>query len=500
MENFKSKLDNFFQITERGSTVKTEIVGGLTTFFAMCYIMMVNPAYMTQTFDGGIMNMSLFNAVFIATAIGAIVGTLLMALYAKMPFAQAPGMGLNSFFWVAFMIPVVFATADEQAAAFGMGLSVIFLSGIVFLILSVTGARKAIVKSMPDCLKKAIPAGIGLFIAFIGFKNAGIVQANQYTFVQLGNIAVFDKSQFLITNEVGEVIGRMASADIWYLISPIFVAFIGFLLIAILSHYKVKGSVIVSILVSTGLFYLFNIGNAEAFTPFKNMQNVGQSFIDFGQFGIGAAFKGFGELPKHYVGFAGFLSVLMLVITFCLVDMFDTLGTLQGTATEAGMLDDEGNPKRLNQCLMCDSVASVVGAVAGTSTVTTYVESATGVSAGARTGLASVVTAGCFFIAMFLSPVAAIIPSAATAPALIWVGVLMLKNFKAVDMENFRSAVPAFLTLIVMPLSYSISNGIAVGMISYTVLTLLAGKFGKKDIIVAVLGALFLVRFLCVYM
>lgn len=515
MDNFKTKLDNYFHITERGSTIKTEIVAGLTTFFAMCYILLVNPDQMTgfQASKGGEF-LEVYSAVFIATAIGAFVGTILMALYAKMPYAQAPGMGLNSFFASVFVFGVMGAglTIGQQ---YQKGLAVILLSGLLFVILSITGARKAIANALPNCLKKSIPAGIGLFIAFIGLKNATVIQDNPYTFVQLANLAVFDPSQTITWyNMYDPLTGNLIGG-----IAPVLTAFIGLIIIAVLNKFKVKGAVIIGILSSTALFYLFNIGapltditygapvvidQVNAFSVFhKPIIGVGEAFKNFGKWGIGGAFKGFGNLftaSGDLGAGATFLSVIMLVITFCLVDMFDTLGTLQGTATEAGMLTEDNLPMRLDECMISDSVATVVGAIAGTSTVTTYVESAAGVSAGGRTGLTALVVAILFLISMFLSPIAVYIPTAATAPALIWVGVLMLKNFKDVDMDDVTNAVPAFLTLIMMPLTYSISNGIAIGMISYTVMRLFTGKFQKKDILVAILGLLFTLRFFSFYM
>ena len=492
---FHEKLDNYFEISARNSTVKTEIMGGLTTFFAMCYIMFVNPNTMTGATSG-----PLYNAVFIATAIGAIVGTLLMGLYAKMPYAQASGMGLNAFFFVTFML-FGFGGADAfSAEAYSAGLSVIFVAGLVFMFLSVTGLRKKIAEAMPMCLKKAIPAGIGLFIAFIGLKNAGLVQANQFTFVQLVNLNVYSGGVHWFDS-----FGNPG-------ISAPIAALLGFLLIAALSKTKLrKANVIIGILATTCLYYLFNAGNDPTFAGIGTVTNPGQAFQDFGEFGVQGWFKGF----QYWEGSTA-INVILLVITFCLVDMFDTLGTLQGTSAEAGMLDENGNPQNLNKCLMADSTATVVGAMMGTSTVTTFVESSAGVSAGARTGLSSIVVALMFFIAMFLTPLAAVIPGCATAPALVYVGVLMLKNIKDVDFSDLTAAVPAFLALIMMPLTYSISNGIAMGMISYIILKFfnvfftkdynvkeyfaLKGDFFQKDIVVLIIAILFLVRFFMVTM
>jgi len=473
---FLKKLDDYFGITAKGSTFRTEIIGGLTTFFAMCYILFVNPSAMVG--DG---NPTLLLAIFISTAIGAIVGTALMALLAKVPFAQAPGMGLNSFFFVAFMLTGFGAAAASTPEAYQAGLSIVFISGILFLIVSVTGIRKVIFEALPQSLKKAIPAGIGLFIAYIAFQNAGIITANPFVQVQFVDLT-----------------------QDWYTICAPIAALLGFFLIGTLSKTKLRGgAVIIGIIVTAGIYYLFNIGNPSAYSAFTGgLSNPADAFKAFGELSLGAAFKGF-----KYWEVGTILSAIMLVITFCLIDMFDTMGTLQGTCAEAGMLDKNGNPIRLQQALMSDAIATVVGAVAGTSTVTTYVESASGVSAGARTGFSSLVVTLLFIIAMFLSPLAAIIPAAATAPALMFVGVLMLKNFKEVDFSDMTSAIPAFITLIMMPLTYSISNGIALGMISYIILRLASIRslddvkdFFKKDTVILVLAILFALRFFLVAM
>ncbi len=465
-------MDKFFKISERGSTVKTEIMAGLTTFFAMAYIVVTNPNQVVGFTFGGEFD-KIWNAVYVASILVAVVGTLLYALYAKLPFAQACGMGLNSFFFVSFILPNML----NPVKGYQQGLCIILLSGIIFMILSVTGLRKYIAKALPDCLKKAIPAGIGLFIAFIGFKNAGIVVANQYTYV-----ALFDFH--------GAVAGADGFLAAWRAIAPVVLALLGFFAIAILDKYKVKGSIILSILGSTVLYYL-----TTWTAPTFDLGQVGQSFVDFAEVGVVGAFKGFSVFAG---GIEAIISAVGLIITFCLVDMFDTIGTLYGTAAQANMLDENGDPVDIDKSMHCDSIATVAGGVLGTSTCTTFVESAAGVAAGGRTGLASLVTAACFFICLFLSPVAAIVPACATAPALIYVGVLMLKNFAKVDMSDIAQAVPAFLALIMMPLTYSISNGIAVGAIAYTLITLCTGKFKKKDMVVAVIAILFALRFFLV--
>lgn len=482
-KGFGGWLDKKFKLSENGTNVRTEIFAGLTTFFAMCYIVIVNPNQITgfnQSEYSGI-----WNAVYVGGLIAAIIGTLLMAFLAKKPFAQAAGMGLNSFFFVSFILG---ATSNEEAITrYGAGLVAILISGVIFLILSFTGLRKHIATSLPDCLKKSIPAGIGLFIALLGFKNSFIVQDNQYTFVQLA-----DCTKWIVRNEYGEIAGGAA---------PVLAAFLGFIAIAVFAQqnkvkFFKKASVIMGILVSSVLYYLFT----WTAPTWGDGLNIGQTFSDFGKYGF-SAFK-----PESWATLfdgktiGNLFEVIMLIVTFCLVDMFDTLGTLYGTCSQANMLDENGNPERLSECLMCDSIGTVAGACLGTSTITTFVESASGVAEGGRTGLTSLVTALGFTLCLFLSPIASIIPSVATAPALIYVGVLMLKSFAGVDMTDLRSAVPAFLALIMMPLTYSISNGIGIGAIAYVLITVLTGKYTKKDIVITIIAALFIARFALVSM
>ena len=472
------KLDSFFKISERGSNVKTEIIAGLTTFFAMAYIVVTNPNQVVgfMNFDPvlGSSFAPIWNAVYVASILVAVIGTLLYAFYAKLPFAQACGMGLNSFFFVSFIVPNML----DPMNGYREGLCIILLSGVVFLILSVTGLRKYIATSLPDCLKKAIPAGIGLFIAFIGFKNVGIIQANQYTFVQF-----FDFH--------GAIAGQ-PFFDAWKAIAPVVLALLGLFAIAVLDKFRVKGSVIITIAGVTVLYYL-----TTWTLPEFDFSKIGQSFVDFGKYGFLGAFKGFSIFSG---GVSNVINAIVLVITFTLVDMFDTIGTLYGTASQADMLDENGDPINIDKSMTSDSVATLSGAVLGTSTCTTFVESAAGVAAGGRTGLASLVTAICFAACLFLTPLAAIVPACATAPALMYVGVLMLKNFSKVDMSDISAAVPAFLALIMMPLTYSISNGIAIGAISYVIIRLCTGKYTKKDIVVTCIAVLFTLRFFLVTM
>ena len=462
-------MDKFFKIKERGSSVKTEIIAGLTTFFAMAYIVVVNPNQIVGfSFDVPGVG-QIWNAVYIASIIAAVIGTMLYALYANLPFAQACGMGLNSFFFTSFILPQIVAGGDV-VKGYQAGLVIILISGIIFLLLSLTGARSYIAKAMPDCLKKAIPAGIGLFIAFIGFQNVGIIQANQYTLVQFVKI----------------------NGASWKEIAAPIIALVGFLIIAVLAKLNVKGSVLIGILATTVIYYL-----ATWQLPSFDMGAIGQSFKDFANIGLAAAFK-----PSAWadvfdgVTIGSIFSVIMLIVVFCLVDMFDTIGTLYGAASEADMLDENGDPQNIDKAMACDAIATCAGGVCGTSTVTTFVECSAGVAAGGRTGLASLVTSICFAICLFLSPFASVIPAAATAPALIYVGVLMLKNFAKVDMSDIKNAVPAFLVLIMMPLTYSIANGIGIGAIAYTLIALFSGKYNKKDIAVTVIAILFVCKFI----
>lgn len=448
------------------TSVKTEIIAGITTFFAMCYIIITNPNQMTG-FTQGLDR--IWNAVYVGTIIAAVIGTLLYAFLAKKPFAQASGMGLNSFFFVSFILPALINQGDTEAN-YGAGLVIILISGLIFLLLSATGLRSYIAKSLPDCLKKAIPAGIGLFIALLGFKGSGIVVSNQYTYVALGDLTK------------------------WSTAAPVIAAFIGLIAIVIFNKTNVKIlknlSIVLGIVVSSVLYYLFTWT-----TPSFSFSQIGQSFVDFGAIGFSVFKPESWALAFDGVTIGSIFSVIILVITFCLVDMFDTIGTLYGASAQAGMLDENGDPIDIEKSMLCDSIATCTGAMLGVSTVTTFVESASGVAEGGRTGLTALTTAILFLICLVLTPLASIIPGVATAPALIYVGVLMLKNFKAIDMDDLSSAVPAFLTLILMPLTYSISNGIAIGAIAYVLIRLLTGKYSKQDIVVTIIAVLFCVRF-----
>lgn len=464
MKNFLNRL---FKLDENKTTIRTELVAGLTTFFAMCYIIVVNPNQMT-----GFVYSPIWNACFIGGIIAAVIATVCMAFIANKPFALAAGMGLNSFFFVSFILPSA-VIADGYAA----GLAIILISGLIFLILSITGARKYIATSLPKPLKIAIPAGIGAFIAFLGFQNAGIVVDNPYTLVQFAN---FTK---------------------WVNAAPAIVAIFSLLVIVVLSQLKNKilkgGSVIIGILAGTGLYYIFSIWTPELRIN-AELGSIGQMFGDWFKYGF-SFWKGF------KIAFDGSLlgsvfSVIMLIITFCLVDMFDTIGTVYGASAAAGLVDENGDPLNVQEEMLCDSIGTVAGAMTGTSTITTFVESSAGIGAGGRTGLTALTTAGLFLLCLFIGPFVVYIPSCATAAALIYVGVLMFKGVTNIRWSKPISAITAFMTIMMMLCTYSITNGIMIGAMVYTVLTLVTGKFTKKDIVVAIIAVLGLLKFIFVAM
>lgn len=472
MKNFLNKV---FKVEENGSTIKTELIAGITTFFAMCYIVIVNPNQMTG-FTPGLDAM--WNACFVGGILAAVIATLLMAFIANKPFALAAGMGLNSFFFVSFILPAILS-GNNPENGYKAGLAVILMSGAIFLLLSVTGLREKIAKSLPQCLKTAIPAGIGLFIAFIGFQNAGIVIPNEFV-----GVAIADFKN-----------GGAAVAI------PAIVALLGFILVVVFATSNNKflkgGSIILGILASTVLYYILAL-IFKLDISFTN-NSLGKLFKDWSDLGLFGAIEGF-EIAFTAEFLGGVFSIIMLVITYSLVDMFDTLGTLYGASAEAGMLDENGDPEKVGSCMLCDSIGTVAGALTGTSTITTFVESSAGVAAGGRTGLASLVTAILFLLCLFVAPVAQMIPSCATAPALIYVGVLMCKNIVNVDFKDLRNSAAAFMTFIMMVVTYSISNGIMIGAITYVIITLLTGKFSKKDIVVTIIALLGILRFAFVTM
>lgn len=467
---FLGKVDNYFGITKMKSNFKTEMLAGLTTFMTMVYILIVNAGMFSEL---GVVS---YGAMYIVTAIAAIVGTLLMAFLAKLPFAQAPGMGLNAFF--------VYTMCFTMGYTYAQSLLIVLCSGVLFLTLTIIGAREAIVRSVPTAIRIAIPAGIGLFIAFVGMQNAGIV-VDSSTLVGLisFNLLAFTSS------------GAAMIAAV--------VAFISLIMIAVFSKLRVKAAMVLGIIGSAVLYYIFcAIGLAAGSESCKaefdaiTFSNPIDAFRDFGTQAVGQVFiNGFKDLSSDKI-----FDFIAALIAFAMVDMFDTIGTLMGTCQaagkESGLIDETGEVKNIQKALLSDSIATCTGAILGTSTVTTFVESSAGVAEGGRTGFTSLVVAVLFAIAMFLSPIAALIPSCATAGALMYVGVLMMRNVTDIDWKDPAAAVPAFLTISIMSFTYSISYGIAAGFISYTLIKLFTGKVKDISPVTAILSLVFLFTFL----
>ncbi len=438
-------MDKFFKISERGSTLRAEVVGGITTFFAMAYIIFVNSGMLSAT---GMDQ----NGVLLATCISAAIGCFLTAMLANIPFAQAPGMGLNAFFTYTVCFSMEYTWQEA--------LAIVLLSGILFLVIAVSPLRSRIISAIPAFLKSAIAAGIGLFIAFIGILNVGLV----------GFGSGVPALQFLVDDGAGNMVVNSAGI----------LALIGLLITAILMAYKVKGAIVIGILATT----LIGLPMGQTLLPESiTMAGVSLSTVAF-QLDFG------GLMAK------GLLPLITAVISFALVDCFDTIGTLIGTAKNAGMTDKNGNLPGGDRALIADAIATCCGACLGTSTVTTFVESSTGISEGARTGLSSLVVGALFLLACLLAPIASIIPSAATAPALIIVGVLMIKGATEINWSDFEEACPAFLTIAMMPFAYSISDGIGFGFISYSVIKLARGKGKDVPVLVYIIAVLFIAKYI----
>lgn len=452
-------MEKFFKIQERGSTVRTEISAGITTFMAMAYILMVNSGMFA---DLGVVS---YGAIYIATAISAIVGTVLIGLLANIPMAQASGMGLNAYF--------VYTVCFGFGLSYANALVCVLIDGVVFVILTATGLRKIIFNAIPQRVKVGIAAGIGLFIAFIGMQNIGLVVDDGATLVNLRSFNVFN--------------GGVTWADIM----PCVVMIITLCAIGAMAHRKVRGAVLWGMLGSAVVYYILGLLTIPEFYATSIAPNLSSdffsSFRDFGTMAFGKVFtEGFDFSPyiaEHGVG-AFIVMFLTTMLAFCMVDMFDTMGTLYGACSAGDMLikDENGNETvpNMEKAMFADAIATCTGAICGTSTVTTFVESASGVGEGGRTGLTSLSTAAMFFIAMFLAPVAQLIPSCATAAALIYVGVLMMGNVKNIFWNDPTSAVVGFLTMAIMPLTYNISYGIAFGLISYVAIKTFSGK--AKDV------------------
>ena len=459
-------IDRFFQVSQNHSSVRTEVLAGITTFITIAYILILNPQILADPYvimGDAAMAGKIANGVFIGTCIGAFIGTILCALYARVPFAQAPGMGLNAFF--------AYTVVLGMGYTYGQALVVVFISGVFFIVITAIGLREAIIRSIPDAVKTAITPGIGLFITIIGLKNAGIVISNPATLVSL-----VDFSQW-----------KIEGADL-ALMSSALVALAGLVIMGMLHARKVKGSILLGIVAAT------LIGIPLGVTHISNLDmNIGMKFRDFA------------EVSFMKMDFAGLFSgsnmvetiftVTMLVISFSLVNMFDSIGTLLGAAKQSGMIDETGEVIRMKQALMSDAISTAAGAMVGTSTVTTVVESSAGIAAGGRTGLTSLVTALMFLGAILFAPIVSIVPAAATAPALIFVGILMLGNIRDVDFSDMSNALPAFCTIVFMPFTYSIANGVAFGLITYCLMKLTTGRRQDVKVLTLAISVVFVVRY-----
>ena len=429
-------LQKIFGFNPAKHNLRTEIVAGITTFLTMAYILAVNPSIFSALADQGMP----VDAVFTSTALAAIVGTLIMAVYAKKPFALAPGMGLNAFF--------VFTVCLTMGYSWQFALTAILLEGIIFILLTVTNVRQAIVDAIPASIKYAIGAGIGLFIAFIGLQNAGIIVDDSATLVTLGEITSHTLILFVI----------------------------GLTITSILVVLKVRGGILLGMLATTIIGLFFGASHIDHLISMP--ASISPIFCKF-------------EWSSVFSW-----DMLVVVLTFLFIDMFDTIGTVIGVSVKAKMIDKNGHVEGLNRMLMTDAVATTVGACLGSSTTTTYVESASGVASGGRTGITAFVVAICFALALFLSPVFLAIPAAATGAVLVIVGVMMMAPIAKIDWNDYREAIPAFLTAVMMPLTYSIANGIMIGTIAYVVINACTGKIKKTNVVLWILAILFVLRYI----
>lgn len=427
-------LKKLFGFDPSNTTVRTEIVAGITTFLTMSYILAVNPSMF-----GELEGMPA-GSVFTSTALAAIIGCLAMAFIGKLPFGLAPGMGLNAFF--------VYSVCMGMGYSWQFALTAVLIEGLIFIVLTLTNVREAIVNAIPMSLRNAIGAGIGLFIAFIGLKSAGVVVDDGATLVALGDITS----------------------------GPALLALIGLVITGFMYIRNIPGAILLGIIIT------MLIGIPLGVTEFKGIISAPES--------ISPIFCKF-EFDKIFT-----LDMMVVVFTFLFIDMFDTVGTLVGVCTKAGMTDEKGNIHRIKQAFMADSIATTAGAMLGTSTTTTYVESAAGVAQGGRSGMTALTVACCFAAALFFSPLFLSIPSSATAPALIIVGLLMMEPVKNIPFDDFSESIPAFICMIMMPLTYSISNGILLGMIAYVLMNMICGKFKKLSPAMYILAALFILKYM----
>jgi len=430
-------MEKFFKLKEHNTNVKTEVLAGITTFMTMAYILIVNPLMLM---DAGMP----FGAVFTATALSSLIATLVMALFANLPFALAPGMGLNAFFTYVVVI--------GMGKSFEFALTAVFLEGIIFIVLTFLNVREAIIDSIPLNIKKAISVGIGLFIAFIGLVNSEVIIHQPYsTIIELGN--VIEGTALL--------------------------ALVGLVITGVLLALKIKGALLIGIIATTLIGIPMGITTVgEEFKLLSAPPSMSDTFFKF-------------EFSQIFT-----FDMFIVLFTFLMVDMFDTVGTLVGVATKAEMLSEDGKVPNAKQALLADAIGTTVGALFGTSTVTTYVESSAGVAEGGRTGLTALSTAAMFGVALFFSDVFLLIPSAATAPALILVGLFMMSPIKDIDFEDYTEAIPAFITFLFMPLAYSISDGIVFGILAYIFLKVLTGKANKVNILTYIVGLIFIAKLL----
>lgn len=449
-------LEKWFKLKENNTNVKTEVVAGVTTFMTMAYILAVNPSILSASGMDS-------NAVLMATALASFIGTLAMALLANYPFALAPGLGLNAYF--------AYTVCGEMGYSWQIALLAVFIEGLIFVVLSVTNVREAIFNAIPLQLKKGVSVGIGLFIAFIAFQNAGIVVNSDATLV-----TVIDFTADFHTAGISALL-----------------AIIGTFCIAVMYIKGVKGAILIGIFVTWILGIICQMAGLYVVTPDAGYYSLLPSWSSFS---FGAIGQTFGQCFQADFSSVRIIDFIVIVFAFLFVDVFDTLGTLIGCANKAKMLDKDGKLPRIKPALLADAIATSAGAVLGTSTTTTFVESSAGVAEGGRTGLASVVTGFLFLLAIFLAPVFTAIPGFATAPALLFVGFLMISAVVQIDFDDMSEAIPAYLCLLAMPLMYSISEGIAVGVISYVVINLVCGKAKKITPLMYILAVLFICKYI----
>ena len=470
-------MEKFFKLKENGTTVRTEILAGLTTFMTMAYIIALNPNLLTGFGANG---QEIWNAVFMATCIASAIGIFCMAFLANKPFAMAPGMGLNSFFAVV-VANIAGLTGLSYVESFQSALVIIFVEGIVFLILSIFNVREKIVAAIPLGVRLGIGPAIGLMLMNIGLgSNAGIYSETGGPFYVMR-----DFFGSLTASVAKESMGSGYTS----MVLAVVTMFVGLFVIVALAHKKVKGAVLLGMLVASVIYW----GGEAIFlhvNPFASL--AGASFLP--------PFADMAKTTLFKLDFSGFLNIgaftaVTLIITFCIIDMFDTIGTLVGTASRAGMLDKNGNMPKMREALLSDAIGTVAGSLTGTSTVTTFVESASGVEAGGRTGLTSLTTGILFLACMFIAPVAAIIPAPATSAALIYVGILMLSNLKHIDFTDMTQLLPVAIMLLAMPVSGSIGHGIGLALITYSGIKLCTGKGKEVSVLTYVLSVIFLVKF-----